>query len=160
MEQNTIETEAFLRDSLFVLRETFEGSPEGAASAFLDRGTGVFSTLRQIDAKSASVDVNGTSAAAHTEHLKFYIDRAIEFMDGSAEQVNWEQSWLIETVNEEEWNYLREGVERTYRQFLEKAAATESWDSQHIGGMISIIAHTAYHLGAIRQIAKSLSSSV
>ncbi len=160
MKQMTIETEAFLRDSLFILRETFEGSPEGAASAYLDRGTGVFSTLDQIDSESASSDVNGSSVAAHTEHLKFYIDRALEFMEGSTEQVNWEQSWLIETVNEEEWDYLREAVRRTYREFIEKAAATEEWDTQQIGGMISIIAHTAYHLGAIRQIAKSLSSSV
>ena len=36
---------------------------------------------------------------------KFYLDRLCEFMQGRTEPVKWEQSWLIETVNEEEWDH-------------------------------------------------------
>ncbi|MDH3492259.1 MAG: DinB family protein [Acidobacteriota bacterium] len=151
----TIETDRFLRNSLFVLCETFEGSSEGEGSAYLDRGVGVFSTLQDINHNLASTAVAGSTVAAHTEHLKFYIDRLVEFMNGRKEKVNWEQSWLIETVDEDEWQILREGVRKTYEKLLQSIAETKEWNDEAIGGMIAIIAHCAYHLGAIRQISKA-----
>lgn len=159
MVEKTIETERFLRNSLFVLRETFEGSPEGEGSAYLDRGVGLFSTLENISHDLASTAVAGSTAAAHTEHLKFYIDRLVEFMNGRQEKVNWEQSWLIETVSEEEWQILRDGVGKTYETLLKCIAETEEWDDESIGGMIAITAHCAYHLGAIRQISKAATAA-
>ena len=36
-----INKDDFLKDILLILRETFEGSPEGEPSAFLDRGIGI-----------------------------------------------------------------------------------------------------------------------
>ena len=157
MEKTMIETDEFLRDSLYVLREAFEGSPEGKSSAFLDRGVGIFSTLDALSFEQASESVSGTTAAAHTEHLKFYVDRLVEFMEGRKEEVKWEQSWLIETVDRNEWDILRSGVRKTYENLLRRVAETEEWNQESIGGLIAIIAHSAYHLGAIRQIAKASS---
>jgi hypothetical protein len=144
----------FLKDVLLILRETFEGSPAGQASAYLDRGIGVFSTLEKLSAAQVSQDCGGTTVAAQTEHAKFYLDRITEFMKGRTEKVNWEQSWLIETVNEEEWKHLREAVEKSYENVLQTFAEIETWNQENIGDSIAIIAHTAYHLGAIRQITK------
>ncbi len=151
----TIEKTDFLKEILVILRETFEGSPEGQGSAFLDRGVGFFTTIAGVNAEQASHFVSGTTIAAHTEHAKFYLDRLVEFLNGRTEKVNWEDSWLIETVNEAEWNSLRETVNRTYENVLRGFAAIETWDQNNIGEAIAMIAHTAYHLGAIRQIAKS-----
>ena len=144
----------FLNDVLYILRETFEGSPEGEGSAYLDRGVGVFATLAQISAEDASREVNGTTIAAQTEHAKFYLDRICEFMTGRTEKVNWEQSWLIETVNETEWNHLREGMRASYENAARTFAEIESWKEDNIGEAIAIIAHSAYHLGGIRQLSK------
>ena len=151
-----IDEKDFLRDSLLILHETFEGSPEGQSSAFLDRGTGVFSTVSGLTAEQVSEEISGTTIVAHVEHLKFYMDRLVEFVQGRTEPVNWEQSWLIDTVNEEEWDLLRNGLRNSYEGVLKCIAGEEKWDQDNIGEIISIIAHTAYHLGAIRQLAKSL----
>lgn len=156
VENNMIDKADFLKDLLFVLRETFEGSPEGQPSAYLDRGVGVFRTLETVDAETASKEINGSTIAAHTEHLKFYLDRIVEFVEGSREPVNWEQSWLIETVDETEWGVLQHGMMKSYENVLRCLAEVEQWGIQSIGGAVSIVAHTAYHLGAIRQMIKEI----
>jgi hypothetical protein len=153
---DTIKKEDFLKDVLFVLRETFEGSPEGEGSVYLDRGTGVFTTLDALSAEQVSRQINGTTIAAHTEHFKFYLDRLCEFIRGRTEAVNWEQSWLIEEVNDAEWNALRSVVRKAYANVLRTFAEVETWDGSNIGDAVAIIAHTAYHLGAIRQLAKNV----
>jgi hypothetical protein len=138
----------------YLLRESFEGSPEGQPSAYLDRGTGFFTTLDALSADDVSREFNGTTIAAQTEHAKFYLDRLCEFLVGRAERVNWEDSWLIETVNELEWVALRASVRKTYEDTLQCIASIEEWNDDQTGMAVGMIAHTAYHLGAIRQIVK------
>ena len=140
----------------YLLRETFEGSPEGQASAYLDRGVGFFSTLEKLSAADASREFTGTTIAAQTEHAKFYLDRLCEFMGGRTERVNWEDSWLIETVNDAEWDALRMTVRRSYEDVLRCIATIDEWTEDRTGMAIGMVAHTAYHLGAIRQIAKGV----
>lgn len=154
-ETATISRSHFIETLAFLLRETFEGSPGGDASAYLDRGVGVFPTLATISAEAASIDHNGTTIAAQTEHAKFYLDRMCEFMTGRTEAVNWEQSWLIETVNEQEWTILRDGCRKSYEGVLRCIAGIQEWDEDQVGTAIAMVAHTAYHLGAIRQLAKA-----
>jgi len=151
-----ITKDAFLKSILYLFRETFEGSPEGQGSAYLDRGVGIFATLEKLSAEDVSREVNRTTIAAQTEHAKFYLDRLCEFMNGRTERVNWEQSWLIETVNAEEWDALREGVRKSYEGALRCFADLEDWSEDNVGMSMGMLAHTAYHLGAIRQIAKNL----
>lgn len=155
-DKNTIERDHFLKDILIILRETFEGSPEGVGSAYLDRGIGVFPTIDNLSAAQVSAEVNGISIAAHTEHFKFYLDRLCEFIKGKNEPINWEQSWLIDEVNDAEWEALRGAVRKSYENVLLTFAEVETWNSDNIGDSVAIIAHTAYHLGAIRQIMKAV----
>ena len=141
----------------YLLRETFEGSPEGQPSAFLDRGVGFFSTLNALTAEQASFEFEGTTVAAQTEHAKFYLDRLCEFINGRTERVNWDDSWLIETVNDDEWEALRNSVRKAYENTLLCLAGVDEWTEDRVGMSIGLVAHTAYHLGAIRQIAKTVS---
>src|SRR5881227_3424347 len=106
-ENNEIPAAQFVEAVAFLLRETFAGSPKGKASAYLDRGIGFFSTLNAVSAADASRDFQGTTIAAQTEHAKFYLDRLCEFLNGRTEAVNWDDSWLIETVNDDEWPALQ-----------------------------------------------------
>jgi hypothetical protein len=155
-DNNLIENTHFIESVAYLLREAFEGSPEGMPSAFLDRGVGLFSTLEELSAEQASTGVNGTTAAAHTEHAKFYLDRLCEFINGRTAAVNWDDSWLIETVNGEEWDALRMAVRRSYENSLRCIAEVSNWNAQKMGMALGLVAHTAYHLGAIRQIRKSI----
>ena len=147
---------AFLKSVLYLLRETFEGSPEGQGSAYLDRGVGIFSTPEKLTAEQVSREFAATTIAAQIEHAKFYLDRLCEFMTGRTERVNWEQSWLIDEVNDAEWDALRQSVRKSYENTLRCFAGIEDWSEDNVGIAVGIIAHTAYHLGAIRQIAKSV----
>ncbi len=155
-DKNYITTQQFTGGIAYLLRETFEGSPEGLPSAYLDRGTGIFTTLEKLTADAASREFHGTTIAAQTEHAKFYLDRMCEFINGRTESVNWDASWLIETVNDAEWDALRASVRHAYENILRCIAAVEDWNEQHVGMAIGMVAHTAYHLGAIRQIAKNV----
>src|SRR3954469_22869773 len=112
MADNTsqIDSKVFIEATAYLLRETFEGSPEGQPSAYLDRGIGLFSTLEDLSAEAASKEFEGTTIAAQTEHAKFYLDRLCEFINGRTESVNWDDSWLIEDVDEVEWDALRTSV--------------------------------------------------
>lgn len=146
----------FVEAAAYLLRETFEGSPEGQPSAYLDRGSGFFSTLDDVSAEAASEDFRGTTIAAQTEHAKFYLDRLCEYINGRTEAVNWEDSWLIETVTDKEWDALRSSVRTAYEAALRCLAESRPWNGMQIGMAMGMIAHTAYHLGAIRQITKSV----
>ena len=155
IDSNQIKKEHFLEGIAYLLLETFEGSPEGRASAYLDRGVGIFNTLVDVSAEQASFDFYGTTIAAQTEHAKFYLDRICEFIQGRTERVNWDDSWLIETVNPAEWDALRDSVRRSYENTLRSIASVESWGDTNLGMAIGMVAHTAYHLGALRQMAKA-----
>jgi hypothetical protein len=155
-EDNGITRAQFVEAVAYLLRETFEGSPPGQPSAYLDRGVGFFNTMDEMSAEQASKDFDGTTAAAQTEHAKFYLDRLCEFLNGRTASVNWEDSWLIETVNDEEWTALRTTVRKSYEDALRCIADVSDWNDMQTGMAIGMVAHTAYHLGAIRQIAKSV----
>ncbi len=152
-----IKKEDFLDNLSYLLRETFEGSPEGQGSAYLDRGVGVFATIEKISAETASRSIgeNEAALAAHLEHARFYLIALVEFMNGRTEKVNWDESWSVKTVTESEWDLLKENVRRDYEKTAEAFQAIESWNDDNIGEAMAIVAHTAYHLGAIRQIMKA-----
>ena len=151
---NGFSTQPLTAGIAYLLRETFEGSPVDQPSAYLDRGIGFFSTLDGLSYAEASHEFAGTTIAAQTEHAKFYLDRLCEFINGRTDRVNWEDSWLIETVDAAEWDALRITVKKTYEDVVKCLASIDDWNEQRTGMAIGMVAHTAYHLGAIRQIAK------
>ena len=155
-DEKTISRGHFVESVAYLLRETFEGSPEGQPSAYLDRGVGVFNTLASVSFEAASRHHQGTTIAAHTEHAKFYLDRLCEFINGRTERVNWDDSWLIETVDDEEWAALQASVRKAYENSLKCLAEDREWSEIQVGMAMVLVAHTAYHLGAIRQMAKGI----
>ena len=152
--QTSSDPKPFAESIAYLLRESFEGAPDGLPNVYLDRGVGFFGTLDAVSADAASKEFHGTTIAAQTEHAKFYLDRLCEFMAGRNDKVNWEDSWLIETVSEAEWNALRSSVKTAYENTLRCIATVEEWNERSLGMAVGMVAHTAYHLGAIRQIAK------
>src|SRR3954451_24194088 len=147
-----IDTRVFIEGVAYLLRETFEGSPEGQPSAYLDRGIGLFSTVEELTAEQASIEFEGTTIAGQTEHAKFYLDRLCEFINGRTEAVNWDDSWLIEDVDDAEWTALQTAVRKAYMNSLQCLAVPRDWTQVQVGMAIGLVAHTAYHLGAIRQL--------
>jgi len=146
-----------LRD---LLVETIEGPP-GESSRYIDPGGGVLETLDTLSAKEASTPfpASGVTIAAQAEHLRFYVDALGQFLVGNAARVDWDASWRTSTVTEEEWDALRTRIRKTHVRTLELIDGVEEWGDDEVSDTLSILAHTAYHLGSIRVMLKGIRAS-
>ena len=69
---------------------------------------------------------------------------------------DWEASWRRTTVSEEQWRKLRDDLRRHVGLWQKHVAVRTDWSDIAAAGALSSAAHTAYHLGAIRQILAAL----
>jgi hypothetical protein len=148
----TIATTQFTGELLSLLTETFE-SVQGI---YLDRGTSLTETLAEITAEEASIPVGNKCAtlAAQVTHVCFYLDVLYRYIQtGQNEQVDWGEIWrTVRDVTPQEWSALQERVRQTYERTKEMIQSYDRWDMEDsLGGAMAILAHTAYHLGEIRQ---------
>jgi len=148
----TISTTQFTVELLSLLTETFE-SVQGI---YLDRGTSLTETLAGITAQEASIPVGNKCAtiAAQVTHVCFYLDVLYRYIKtGENEQVDWGEIWrTVRQVTPEEWSVLQERLRKTYERTKEMVQSYDRWDTENsLGGAMAIVAHTAYHLGEIRQ---------
>jgi len=152
----------FAQESLQLLKETFEGPEPTGPSAFLDKGTGLFQTVAEVSAETASTPAraDGSTIAAHTEHIRFYVDVHDKLLSGWRDKIDWDQSWRIKDVNAAEWDTLRRDLRDAYSTVTEHLRRADSWGEDEISIALAIVAHTAYHLGAIRQLTLAVQSQV
>jgi hypothetical protein len=134
------------------LDETFEQT----MGIYLDRGASLFETLSEISAEQASRPISSgcASLAAQVKHITFYLNVSDRYMFTNDDfQVDWGEVWrTTREVTPEEWDAIRDELKVTYHHLRERMKTIESWDNNRpLGGAIALIAHTAYHLGEIRQ---------
>ncbi len=65
---------------------------------------------------------------------------------------DWNGSWQRASVTDEQWRLLRDNLRKEADIWREAVVVKKEWDDISAAGALSSIAHTAYHLGAIRQI--------
>lgn len=137
------------------IKEAFEGPPsEGSMFTESRPNSGIFGTLDQLTANEASIAVNRTTVAAHADHTRFYLwgTNAI-LKDGKQPEMDWRESWKINLVDEKGWNRIRKELRHEYLTFLETLDVIE-WNELLANEVLASLAHSAYHLGAIRQMLK------
>jgi hypothetical protein len=142
----------FTEGMLLVLEETFEN----VHGIFLDKGTSLLETLETITAEEASVPVGGKCATlvAQVKHTAFYLEIVQRYVQtGQNEKVDWGEIWRnTRTVNAEEWAALKTHLREVYAQTRVMVQSMPDWGMEDaMGGAIGLVAHTAYHLGEIRQ---------
>jgi hypothetical protein len=134
------------------MEETFESKHHGI---YLDKGTSLFETLETVSAEEASIPVGGkcASLAAQVAHVIFYIEsfeRFALYNDNSPR--DWGEIWrTVEKVSPEEWDSLKDKLRDAYQRMDKLFRENKTWNEDSIGGSLSIVVHTAYHLGEIRQ---------
>jgi hypothetical protein len=132
--------------------ETFESKHQGI---FLDKGTSLFETLETVSAQEASIPVGGkcASLAAQVAHVTFYIESFERFaLQGDTSPRDWGLIWrTVEKVTPEEWADLKSKLWDAYQRMDKLFHENKLWNDDTIGGALSIVVHTAYHLGEIRQ---------
>ena len=154
----TMKQEDFTSNFFTLFKETFEGPPPQTASCYLDQGGGLLQSLENISAADASRSVrpDAPTIAGHCEHVRFYVDVLHRFMHESLGKIDWKQSWLVRTVNDAEWDALRNELRREYAAVTEELQKAEDWTDTPLGEALAILTHTAYHLGAIRQLVRMM----
>ena len=148
---STIPTEQFTKALLALLDETFDN----VNGFYLDRGTSFFETLADITAAEASIPVGGKCAtlAAQVKHTAFYLDMLEKGVrENSFPKVDWGEIWrTVSVVTPEEWTAIQAGLRDSQQRIVALVHDTPTWGENEIGGAIAMIAHTAYHLGEVRQ---------
>jgi len=137
-----------------MLREAFEGPP-GPWTYFTDTypGTGVFGTLSGLSAADASRKggPGHTTIAGHVHHLTSSLALSTSGLRGESTSRDRSGSWTVSAVDDAEWAALRARLHDEYATLFVAVETHARWDEDALAVAIGAIAHTAYHLGAIRQ---------
>lgn len=136
----------------YALTETFES----VFGIYLDKNTSLFETLAQISASDASQPMgNCATIAAHIAHTAYYL-RALEdrLLGNDLSYINWETIWQeVSAVDEAQWDALIADLRAAYQRIMSRLDGAAGWEGTHeLSCLLGIIAHTAYHLGEIRQM--------
>ena len=153
-----IEEKHFSRALLTLLDETMDN----VQGFYLDKGASLFETLATISAEEASIPVGGKCAtlAAQVKHVAFYfyvIEMSVR--DPNFPRADWGEIWrTVGAVNATEWAAIRAELRANYVSIQTLIQESPVWGEDQIGGALGILAHTAYHLGEIRQALCTLKS--
>lgn len=140
-------------------RELLEGMPPGEPTWITSGGTegGLYGSIDDLTAQQASRDLEGTTLAAQVEHVRWALQLVNDYFDGVAPTADWSASWLVSEVDDAAWERLRRDMRRTGDRLLSNLANRQRWnEGMNMQGAFASYGHTAYHVGAVRQIRKRL----
>ena len=156
-------------DSIFqralsnMLTEIFDGPPGQEAYVLNPGDPGLLGQLETIDARTASMrpSPGRSSIAAHVDHLQFGLALLNRWAAGEENPwsgADFNASWQRRAVTNDQWHALRDTLRRDAESWRASVAARGSWDDVSAAAALSTAAHTAYHLGAIRQVLQEVSA--
>jgi hypothetical protein len=139
-----------------LLAEGFEGASAGTTWFVDDQG--LLGSIQELDAARASrpTSPEGSTVAAHVEHVRWFVALLNAFARGERPAVEWAESWTVREVDGEAWASLQADPEREFRELSEHLArGVEVEDPERLMPVLATVAHVAYHLGAVRQMVKA-----
>ena len=92
--------------------------------------------------------------AAQVKHTAFYLEVVVESITNvDYPKADWGEIWRnTQAVDAEEWGAIQAELRLRYDNTLNLIDNTPAWPSQaHLAGAMALVAHSAYHLGEIRQ---------
>ena len=144
-----------------MLTEIFDGPPGQEAYLHNPGDPGLLRQLDTIGASAASKRPmpGKPTIAAHIDHVRFGLSILNRWAAGEANPwagADWNGSWRRTAVTDDQWRTLRDGLRREVETWRKVVATRRSWDDMSAAAALSTAAHTAYHVGAIRQILAAL----
>ena len=141
--------------------ELTEGANQPGGAYILNSGdVGFLRSLDKLSAAEASrASLDGATIAAHALHVAYGLglnNRWAKDGGNPFADAKWDEAWKTSTVSEQEWQSIRAELAAEARQWRQTLAQPREVNDMELNGMMGVIAHTAYHLGAIRQISKSI----
>ena len=153
---NTTESSPALRR---LFSELVDGANNPKGAYILNTGDlGLLRSLDTISPADASRSVNdGATIAAHAQHLRYGLSLMNQWgAEGGNPFANakWDEAWKVAAVDTAQWEEIRNGLKDEARRWLKTLSTPRDVNDIEFTGLVSSIAHLAYHLGAIRQINK------
>lgn len=147
----------FHRALLTILAEVFNGPPGQMAFLLNPGDPGLIKQLQSVSARMASERPmpGKTTIAQHVEHVIYGLDLLNRWSAGEENPwatADWDAAWQTGAVDELEWRSMVDRLRIAFETWYRHAAARTDWDDIAAAGSLASAAHTAYHLGAIRQI--------
>ena len=142
-----------------ILSELLDGPPAEWAFVLNPGDLGLLRSLAQLSAEQASAIPagGGGSIAAHVDHLRYGMELVNRWSRGENPfaDADYSASWTRTTVTTEEWAERVAGLKREAQAWSEALQREREVDETELTGIVSTVAHLAYHTGAIRQIDRS-----
>jgi hypothetical protein len=136
--------------------ELVEGSADEAAWILNPQDPGLLRVLDRLTAADASTQhATGSSIASHVDHLRYGLHLLNQWSGGQDPftTTDYAASWRRGTVTDEEWREIRHQLRDEAAQWNQSLRRPRALTGPELTGMLASIAHLAYHLGAIRQMA-------
>jgi hypothetical protein len=138
--------------------ELVDGANAPGGAYILNSGdAGLLKSLEKLSAADASRSVQGgATIAAHAQHVRYGLSLMNRWATAGGNpfaDATWDAAWKIGTVNDAGWSEIRRGLRDEAHRWLGVLGAPRETEAVELHGMAGSIAHLAYHLGAIRQIA-------
>lgn len=157
-------------DSVFIaalsklLVEIFDGPPGQEAYMLNPGDPGLLRQLESLSAETASARPmpGKTTIAAHTDHVHYGLSLLNRWAAGEANPwatADWDASWQRTTVDAAAWKALCQRLREAAQTWQQAVPNLTQWNELAATGTLASVAHTAYHLGAIRQILAAMNAN-
>lgn len=115
---------------------------------------GLFSTLEQLDATTASKlpAPDRSSIAAHCEHVRYVLEIVNAWSKLEKPQPDWSLAWKTSDVTQAQWDALKTAIQTECETLKAFIKTQTEWTPKLLNLLMSNTSHLAYHVGAIRQI--------
>jgi hypothetical protein len=139
--------------------ELVDGTSGGEAFALNTGDVGLLRSLDKLSAADASISVNGgATIAAHAQHLRYGLSLMNQWAREGGNpfaDARWDEAWKTAGVDAAAWEQIRGGLGAETQRWLDILQSPRDCSGVELTGMLSSVAHLAYHLGAIRQISRA-----
>jgi hypothetical protein len=143
-----------------ILNELIDGAAPNAGWLLNATDAGLLRSLDKLSAEQASAipPNGGASIAAHVDHVRYGLQLLNRWSQGEEPftDADWALSWSRTTVSGEEWIARREALRREAYAWREALKRPRDMSDFELTGVFGSVAHLAYHLGAMRQISRSI----
>ena len=138
--------------------ELTEGANTPGGAFILNSGdAGLLRSLDGLPVADASRSLaSGATVAAHAQHLRYglsLMNRWAREGGNPFADAKWDEAWKTTIITDAEWTEIRNGLRDEVLRWKEALATPREVTTVELCGLIGSVAHLAYHLGAIRQIA-------
>lgn len=141
--------------------ELVDGVTSNRGGFMLNTGDiGLLRSLEKLSPEDASRSTNGgATIAAHAQHVRYGLSLMNQWASAGGNpfaNAKWDDAWKITSVDGAQWTEIQNGLRDETNRWLQVLKTPRDVAGIEYTGMVSSIAHLAYHLGAIRQIDKSV----